>query len=86
MGRSQRPKDLLHISWNYASIDDNINESWIAWKDFLLAATDDCIPRVNAKKKPDTPWISKELMDYAEKKGCAQKSKTNRKNLGLEIL
>ena len=64
---------LLHIPWNYASIDDNIDDSWIAWKDFLLAAVDDCIPRVDVKKKPDTPWISKELIGLCRKKKAAYK-------------
>lgn len=62
---------LLHIPWHCAPADDNIENSWITWKDFLLTAADDCIPRVNARKKLDTPWISKELIRLCRKKKAA---------------
>lgn len=72
---------LLHTPWHCVSVDDNIDESWIAWKDFLLAAIDDCIPRVNAKKKPDTPWISKELIGLCSgKKAAFRKAKRTEKS------
>ena len=74
-------KDLLHTPWHCVSVDDNIDESWIAWKDFLLAAIDDCIPRVNAKKKPDTPWISKELIGLCRgEKAAFRKAKRKEKS------
>ena len=72
---------LLHTPWHCVSVDDNIDESWIAWKDFLLAAIDDCIPRVNAKKKPDTPWISKELIGLCRgEKAAFRKAKRKEKS------
>lgn len=47
----------------------------------LLAAIDDCIPRVNAKKKPDTPWISKELIELCSgKKAAFRKAKRTEKS------
>lgn len=50
---------------------DNIDDNWTMWKDLLLAAVDDCIPRVNAKKKINTPWISKDLIRLCRKKKAA---------------
>ena len=62
---------LLHILWNNSSANNNIDESWSAWKDFLFVDLDDCVPRVTAKKKLDTPWITKELINLCRKKKTA---------------
>lgn len=71
---------LLHIPWNNTSANNNIDESWSAWKDFLFAALDDCVPRVTAKKKLDTPWITKELINLCRKKKTAyRKAKITQK-------
>lgn len=63
----------MHIPWHWALADEDIDNSWLTWTD-LLAAVDDCIPRVNAKKKPDAPWISKKLISLCRKKKAAYRN------------
>ena len=71
-------KELLSLTpWELAWDDEVINNSWLAWKDLLLTAIDECIPKVNAKEKYNPPWISRELVKLCRKKKTAFKRAKN---------
>ena len=53
---------LSNTPWNCAFLQDDINYAWASWKDLLFNAVDVCIPKINAKKKSNAPWITRELI------------------------
>ena len=59
---------LSYIPWDCVFFDDNINQNWACWKDLLFTALDECIPRRKGNKKPNAPWITKELIALCKKK------------------
>ena len=60
---------LLEVTkWDCALWDDDINLIWCTWKDLLFAAVDECTPKIISKKKPNAPWITKELLILCRKK------------------
>ena len=74
------PKSLLEISnWDCACWDNDVNLNWSSWKDLLFAAVNECIPMTKTKKKPNAPWITKELLILCRKKKLLYK-KAKRKN------
>ena len=68
---------LRHTPWQCSFMQENDN--WIAWKDLLLAAVAECIPTSKARRKPDVPWISKELKTLCRRKKSLHK-KAKRRN------
>lgn len=59
---------------------DDINNNWTAWKDLLFAAVNEYILKHKAKRKPNVPWITKELNVLCrKKKSLYKKAKRNKK-------
>ena len=62
-------RSLLHcIPWHCAFFDKDINQNWVCWKDLLFTALDECIPKRQCRKKPNAPWITKEIIILSKKK------------------
>ena len=54
---------------NFVSNDDvNINIDWHNWKDALLAAVKDHIPKKKLKGRNPVPWIDGPIMNFLKKK------------------
>ena len=59
---------LSYIPWSCAFFDDDIDYNWSCWKDLLFTAMDQCIPLCQSKRKSNTPWITKDLINLCRKK------------------
>ena len=70
---------LSYIPWDCAFFNDDINQNWTCWKDLIFSAVDRCIPKHRSKKKPNAPWITKELIVLCKKKKSLYK-KARRSN------
>jgi hypothetical protein len=66
---------LVHTPWHLVSLEEEVNNCWLQWKDLFQAAVDDCIPKVNVKKNKTmhAPWISKEFILLCRKKKTSYK-------------
>ena len=64
---------LQHVPWHFSLAEQDINSKWQAWKDWSLAAVDDCIPKVSAKRKWNIPWITQIFILFCKKKKTAYK-------------
>ena len=54
---------------NFVSNDDvNINIDWHNWKDALLAAVKNHIPKKNLKGRNPVPWINGPIMNFKKRK------------------
>ena len=72
---------LSYIPWDCVFFDDNINQNWACWKDLLFTALDECIPKRKGNRKPNAPWITKELTALFQKEKnfvqtCSQKQQS----------
>jgi hypothetical protein len=65
----------MHTPWHLVSLEEEVNNCWLQWKDLFQAAVDDCIPKVNVKRNKTlhAPWISKELILLCRKKKTSYK-------------
>ena len=62
-------RSLFHcIPWHCAFFDKDINQNWVCWTDLLFTALDECIPKRQCRKKPNAPWITKEIIILSKKK------------------
>ena len=53
---------------NFVSNDDvNINVDWHNWKDALLAAVKDHIPKKKLKGRNPLPWINRPIINLKKK-------------------
>ena len=50
------------------------NQNWACWKDLLFTAVDECIPKCQCRKKPNAPWITKEIIVLSKKKTLYKKA------------
>ena len=61
---------------NFVSNDDvNINVDWHNWKDALLAAVKDHIPKKKLKGRNPVPWIDGPIMNFLKKKKYSTRKK-----------
>ena len=61
------------VPWNFSLQEVDTNGKWQMWKDLLMSAVDDCIPKVSGKKKTNPPWTTHELISLCRKKKAAYK-------------
>ena len=64
---------LSKIPWNCCFLTESIEDCWIHFKDVLLLAADQCIPKVTLKLKKRMSWLSDETLLHIKKKRRAYK-------------
>ena len=68
-GDFNRFRDLLsEIPWNCCFLSDNVDDAWSRFKDLLLTAADQCIPKVRLSRKKRAHWLSAETLQQIRKK------------------
>ncbi len=59
---------MSKIPWNCCFLTESIEDCWIHFKDVLLLAADQCIPKVTLKPKKRMSWLSDETLLQIKKK------------------
>ncbi len=68
-GDFDRFRDLLsEIPWNCCFLSDNVDDSWNRFKDLLLTAADQSIPKVRLSRRKRVHWLSAETLQLIRKK------------------
>ena len=67
-------RDLLSaIPWDICLSGESIEDSWQRFKDLLLAAADECIPKVTLRKRRKKTWLGDETLRMIRRKKRAYK-------------
>ena len=75
-------RDLLSIiPWNSCFLGDSIEDAWMKFKDLLITAADQCIPRVALKPRKRLNWLSDDTLRMIRRKRWSYKvAKCTRKD------
>ena len=59
---------LSNIPWDCCFLNNNVEESWIKFKDILFSVADQCIPKIVLHRRKRTNWLSDETLKLIRKK------------------
>ena len=59
---------LSKIPWGCCFFNNNVEESWMKFKDILFSVADQCIPKVVLHTRKQTNWLSDETLKLIRKK------------------